>query len=205
MKGRVFNMKEIVDAKGEACPRPVIKTKNKLDSIEEGIITTIVDNEIAKENVSKLANSLGYEYRVDKKNEQEYHIHIIKGTAGEDIDEGINDEMEDMTIAFASNTMGEGSEELGKILMNSFIYTVTEVTPYPSTLIFYNGGVHLTCEGSEALEDLKQLEEKGVKIIACGTCLDFFQTKDKLRVGEISNMYTIYEQLKNPTKLITIG
>ncbi len=92
--------------------------------------------------------------------------------------------------------MGGGSEELGKILMKSFMYTLTEATPFPSTLLFYNSGVYLTCEGSEVLEDLKTLEAEGVEIISCGTCLDFYNIKEKLQVGEISNMYTIYEKLK---------
>ena len=100
--------------------------------------------------------------------------------------------------------MGKGSEELGKILMKSFVYTLTEATPYPSTLVFFNSGVYLTCEGSEVLEDLRKLEAEGVEIISCGTCLDYYEIKDKLKVGEISNMYTIYEKLKNPTNTITI-
>jgi len=194
-----------VDATGQACPKPVIMTKNKLDNIKEGIITTIVDNEVAKENVSKLAKSLGYDYKVDKKNDNEYYIHITKGDVKEEANVCIPDTFKDMTIAFSSNTMGKGSDELGKILMKSFIYTLTEATPFPSTLIFYNGGVYLTCEGSEVLEDLKKLEAEGVEIISCGTCLDYFQIKDELQVGEISNMYTIYEKLKNPMNTITIG
>jgi selenium metabolism protein YedF len=198
-------MKTEVDARGQACPRPVIMTKKELEKIGEGIVTTIVDNEVAKDNVSKLANSLGYEYRVDKKSDKEYYIHITKGEVTEGANVCIPDTFKDMTIAFASDTMGKGSEELGKILIKSFIYTLTEATPYPSTLIFYNGGVHLTCEGSEVLEDLKKLEEEGVEIISCGTCLDFFKIKDKLKVGEISNMYTIYEKLKNPMNTVTIG
>ncbi|NLW21753.1 MAG: sulfurtransferase-like selenium metabolism protein YedF [Tissierellia bacterium] len=198
-------MKKVIDARGEACPKPVIMTKKELDSIEEGVITTIVDNEVAKENVSKLANSLGYEYKVDKKGDNEYHIHISKGAASEETNVCTPDTFKDMTIAFSSNTMGKGSEELGKILMKSFIYTLTEATPYPSTLVFYNGGVHLTCEGSEVLEDLKKLEEEGVEIISCGTCLDYYNLKDKLKVGTVSNMYTIYEKLRNPIKTLTIG
>lgn len=192
-----------VDARGQACPKPVIMTKKELDNIEKGTITTIVDNEVAKENVSKLASSLGYDYKVDKSSDNEYYIHINKGEAQE-INVCIPDTFKDMTIVFASNTMGKGSEELGKILIKSFIYTIAETTPYPSTLVFYNGGVHLTCEGSEVLEDLKRLEQEGVEILSCGTCLDFFKIKDKLQVGEITNMYTIYEKLKNPTNTVTI-
>ncbi|MCF6465699.1 sulfurtransferase-like selenium metabolism protein YedF [Clostridium sp. Cult2] len=194
-----------VDARGQACPKPVIMTKKELDNIKEGIITTIVDNEVAKENVSKLAKSSGYEYKVDKKSDNEYYIHITKGEVSEGANVCIPDTFKDMTIAFSSNTMGEGSEELGKILIKSFIYTLTEATPFPSTLIFYNGGVHLTCEGSEVIKDLKKLEAEGVEIISCGTCLDYFEIKDKLQVGEISNMYTIYEKLKNPMNTIILG
>ena len=193
-----------VDARGQACPKPVIMTKKELDNIEGGTITTIVDNEVAKENVSKLASSLGYEYKVDKGSDNEYYIHINKGKVQE-VNVCIPDTFKDMTIVFASDTMGKGSEELGKILIKSFIYTIAETTPYPSTLVFYNGGVHLTCEGSEVLEDLKKLEQEGVEILSCGTCLDFFEIKDKLQVGEITNMYTIYEKLKNSTNTVTIG
>lgn len=199
-------MRKEVDARGEACPKPVIMTKKELDNIAKGIVTTIVDNEVAKDNVSKLANSLGYVYDVDKVSDKEYHIHITKGEVkDEEANVCIPDTFKDLTIAFASNTMGSGSEELGKILMKSFVYTLTEATPFPSTLVFYNSGVYLTCEGSEVLEDLKTLEGEGVEIISCGTCLDYYNIKDKLQVGEISNMYTIYEKLKNPMNTVTIG
>jgi selenium metabolism protein YedF len=198
-------MKKEVDARGEACPRPVIMTKKELDSLEEGIITTIVDNEVAKDNVSKLAKSLGYAYDVDKKGDTEYYVHINKGEVKGEVNVCTPDTFKDLTIAFSSNTMGSGSEELGKILMKSFIYTLTEATPFPSTLVFYNSGAYLTCEDSEVLEDLRALEEEGVEIITCGTCLDYYNIKDKLQVGEISNMYTIYEKLKNPMNTITIG
>ncbi|MBZ2175396.1 sulfurtransferase-like selenium metabolism protein YedF [Schnuerera sp. xch1] len=201
-------MKKEINATGQACPKPVIMTKKELDNINEGMITTIVDNEAAKDNVSKLAKSLGYEYEVDAKSDNEYHITITKGDKEEiekKSDKVTKGNSKDVTIVFASDTMGKGSEQLGKILIKSFIYTLTEATPYPSTLIFYNGGVHLTCEGSEVLEDLKELEAKGVEIISCGTCLDYYEIQDKLQVGEISNMYTIYERLKNASNTVNIG
>lgn len=200
-------MKIEIDGRGELCPKPVIMTKKELDKIEEGVIITIVDNEIAKVNVSKLASSLGHEYKVDKKSDEEYYIEITKGKPVERvIEKKVDiDDFKDMTIVFASDTMGEGSDELGKILIKSLVYTIMETSPLPETLIFYNGGVNLTCEGSEVLEDLKTLEEKGVEIISCGTCLDFLNIADKLQVGEVSNMYTIYEKLKNPMNTVTIG
>ena len=101
--------------------------------------------------------------------------------------------------------MGNGDEELGKILIKSFIFTVSETSPYPKTLVFYNGGVKLTCEDSPVLEELKKLEDLGVEIISCGTCLDFLNLKESLRVGSISNMYTIYEKLRDSLNNIIIG
>lgn len=197
-------MNKEVDARGQACPRPVIMTKKAFDEIREGTITTIVDNKIAKENVSKLANSFGYDFNVDK-NGEDYYIHITKGESNEKGNVCVSDSFKDMTIAFSSSTMGSGSEELGEILMKSFIYTLTESIPYPSTLVFYNSGVFLTCEGSEVIDDLKKLEDKKVEILSCGTCLDFFNMKDKLQVGEVTNMYNILEKLKNTASNITIG
>lgn len=195
-----------VDARGMACPKPVIMTKKELDKIEKGDITTIVDNEVAKENVSKLASGLGLTYSVDKKSDNEFYIHIIKGeeTLGEK-DEKELDNFKDLTIAISSDIMGKGEEELGKILMKSFIYTVRETSPYPSCIVFYNRGVFLTAQDSPVLDDLIALASKGVEILSCGTCLDYYHLKDKLGVGSISNMYTIYDKLSNAKNNITIG
>ncbi len=201
-------MKKEIDARGQACPKPVIMTKNELDKMGKGIVVTIVDNEVAVGNVSKLANSLGYEFEVDKKKEDEYHITIVKGEAEkeeEEAEEVKKADLDNLVIVISSNTMGKGSEELGKILIKSFMYTLTETRPYPKTMLFYNSGVYLTCEGSEVVEDLKKLEAEGVEIISCGTCLDYFNIKDKIQVGEISNMYTIYEKMKNASNTVNIG
>ncbi len=197
-------MKIEIDARGELCPKPVIMTKKEFDKLDEGIIETRVDNDIAVTNLIKLAGSLGSEYNVEELSDKDFKITIIKGENSILIEEN-RDEFEDMTIAFSSNVMGKGSDELGSILIKSFIYTVTETDPLPSALVFYNSGVRLTCEDSPVLEDLKTLLDKGVEIISCGTCLDFFEIKDKLAIGEVSNMYTIYEKIKNPAKNLIIG
>lgn len=198
-------MEKKIDARGELCPKPVIMTKKELDTLEEGIVTTIVDNEVAKENISKLAGSMGFDFKVDTIGEDEFHIRIIKGQGGQDRDIKQVGELEDMTIGIGSNIMGRDSQELGEILMKSFIYTVSETPPYPSTMIFYNEGVRLTCEGSQVLDDLMKLKKKGVEIISCGTCLDYLNINKELKIGEVSNMYTIYEMLKSPAKNILIG
>ncbi|WP_353097395.1 sulfurtransferase-like selenium metabolism protein YedF [Tissierella praeacuta] len=201
-------MRKEVDARGQLCPKPVIMTKKELDNLPKGIVTTIVDNEVAKDNVSKLAASYGYSFIIDKgKEDNEYYIHITKGGVGEEIDSNIciPDTFKDVTIAIGSDKMGAGEEKLGKILIKSFIYTVKETTPLPATMVFFNSGVYLTCEGSEVLEDLKVLANEGVEMISCGTCLDYYNIKDKLQVGEIGNMYSIYEKMRNANNTINIG
>lgn len=198
-------MKKEIDARGLSCPKPVILTKKELDNTKEGIIITIVDNEVAKDNVSKLANSMGYEFKVKQSEDNEYYIYIYKGETGNTEVEIEKSNLKDMTIAITSDTMGKGNEELGKILMKSFIYTVSETTPYPSAIVFYNGGVRLTCEDSPVLDDIEKLEKQGVEIISCGTCLDYLNLKEKLKVGSISNMYTIYEKLRDPATNMIIG
>lgn len=198
-------MKKQIDARGELCPKPVIMTKKELDNLVEGTITTIVDNEVAKENLSKLANSMGLTYTIDKIKEDEFYIHINKLESRVDEIQVISQEIsKQITLAIGSNVMGKGEEELGKILMKSFIYTVKETAPYPSNIVFYNSGVYLTCEGSPVLDDLEALIEEGVEIQSCGTCLDYYNLKDKLSVGGVSNMYSIYEKMKN-ANTINIG
>ncbi len=190
-------MSKELDCRGELCPRPVILTKKELDNMTGGSITTIVDNEVAKENISKLAQSLGLSFTVDKKNEDEYHIQIVKKEGDVVVGEVKVKNLSNSTIAIGSDKMGSGGEELGKILIKSFIYTVKETEPYPENIVFYNSGVNLTCEGSPVLDDLKALSENGVDIQSCGTCLDYYNIKDKLAIGGISNMYAIYEKMKN--------
>ena len=105
-------------------------------------------------------------------------------------------------VAVASDTMGEGDPALGKILMKGFLYALSQMDTLPETILFYNGGVMLTTEGSESLEDLKAMEEQGVKIYSCGTCLDFYDRKDLLKVGEVTNMYTIVELMAKAEKIL---
>lgn len=200
-------MKKEVDARKQACPKPVIMTKKALDDISDGVVTTIVDNEVAKENVSKLAKSLNFEYTVEKGQEGEYYIHITKGEVAEEANESnacTPNTFKDTVILFGTDKLGEGSDELGNILMKGYIYTLTESIPFPSALLFLNNGVRLTVEGSPVLDDLRKLQSEGVEILSCGTCLDFYNLKDKLSVGEVTNMYTIVEKMKNATNTITL-
>ena len=192
-------MKEI-DARGLVCPQPVILTKKALEEIEEGEVVAIVDNVTAKENVSRLAANLNYEYEVSDGNG--CHYIKIRKTAGTKK----SDEIEDsIVIVITSDKLGQGAEELGKVLMKSYTYALTETTPLPKAVMFLNSGVKLTSEGSEVLENIKKLENSGVEIISCGTCLDYYKLKEKLQAGIVGNMYSIIEKMNSAGKVINIG
>lgn len=197
-------MKKELDCRTLACPSPVIMTKKELETMEEGQLLVMVDNEAARENVSRLVSSQGLDFEVDDRGNHEYDIKI--SVDGEKISQEKNKEelapsLKNQTIAISSSTMGAGSEELGKILMKSLMYTIRETKPYPTSVLFYNEGVLLTIEDSELLEDLKFLADQGVEIMVCGTCLDYYEIKDKLAVGIVSNMYDIYETMRNANTL----
>ena len=203
---------KLVDALGKPCPIPVIETKKALAELglAGGTIEVLVDNEVAVENLKKFANSSNMDFSFEKKSDSEYFIFIERKLDTSlvdpnticDIDGG-----ENLVICFSKDFMGnsiKGSEELGKLLIKGFIYTITEYSNLPKSLVFFNGGVFLTTKGSPCIDDLIKLEKQGVKIISCGTCLDYFNLKEDLLVGEVSNMYEIYETLNNSDKLITI-
>ncbi|MEW6624418.1 MAG: sulfurtransferase-like selenium metabolism protein YedF [Bacillota bacterium] len=191
-------MDTIVDARGKSCPQPVICTKRALESLDAGVLTTIVDNDIARDNVIRLAKSLDYPVDVEQK-EEGYYIKIKK-----EIDMARSlDTVQGAVILVTSATMGRGSDELGRILTKSFFFTLTETLPLPRAVLFINGGVKLTCEGSHVLEEVISLEKKGVEILSCGTCLDFFRLKEKLCAGSVTNMCNIVEKMMT-VKSITV-
>lgn len=202
-------MKKQIDAKGLACPRPVILTKKELDSMTTGEVKTLVDNQVAVENLSRMATSLKLGYETEVLGENSFAVTIKKGETA-DMEAAVAATVNTPTgkgtvIVIQSDQMGRGEEALGKLLMKSFIYTVKETTPHPEAILFYNSGVRLTVEDSPVIDDLKHLENLGVEIISCGTCLDFYELKEKLKVGIISNMYTIYEKMSSANNTITIG
>jgi len=196
-------MKKQVDARGLACPQPVIITKKALEELEKGEVVTIVDNEIAKNNVVKLAKSMNCSVNIEKVND-EYHIDIIKGEPVE-MDEPLDTaETASDVYLITTDELGKGSRELGAVLMKSFMYSLSEQKQLPGSIIFINSGVRLTTEGSEVIDTLKILENKGVEILSCGTCLDYYNLKDKLLIGGVTNMYAIVEKLMEAQKVINI-
>lgn len=184
-----------IDARGLACPQPVIATKKALDAISDGVVVTIVDNAAARENVSKFAAASGYGVCSEERG-GEYVIRITKGTAAAGgASEPDARPAGDLVYLITKDTLGHGSDELGAVLMKSFFFTLLEATPQPRTLLFMNSGVKLTVAGSPVLDHIAALAGRGVRVAACGTCLDYFGLKDKLAVGEVSNMYAIVSEL----------
>lgn len=194
-----------VNAIGNACPIPVIKTKKALSELGgAGTVKVYVDNETAVQNVTKMAQSAGGNVTCEKEDEKKYvlTIEMEKAPVFEDESDSNASKSGDTVVAIASDRMGEGNDELGHVLIKSFIFAVSQLDKLPKTMIFYNGGAQLTCEGSPCLEDLKNLESEGVEILTCGTCLDYYNLKEKLAVGSVSNMYTIVEKLNSAGSII---
>ena len=192
-----------IDARGLVCPKPVINTKKELDNMDQGIVIVTVDNNIAKQNILKLSNSLNCESRVIKDEKDLISIEIKKGE-NVIIEEKIQDELDNKCIFISSNKMGNGNDELGEVLMKGFIYTLTESKPYPRSIILVNSGVKLSTENDDTVGNLKILEDSGVEVLSCGTCLDYYGLKESLKVGSITNMYTIVDIMKNSSQTISI-
>ena len=192
----------VIDCRGLACPQPVVTTKKALDQLKEGELIVIVDNAFSSNNVERLAQSQGCWVEVESRGE-DFYLRIRKGKIGDTGESpGKKKEVEKIVVYINSNLLGIGDEALGSILMRSFLKTLFDLETKPVRLILINSGVRLATEGSEVLETLKKLSDEGVEILACGTCLDFYGLKEKLRVGEISNMYDIAQSLLGADRLI---
>lgn len=186
-----------VDAIGQVCPVPIIMTKNALKDIEEGQVEVSVDNRISLENLQKMSKEMGYDYTVEESGDI---FKIVINKMRESVE--LRESEENTVVVIDSLHMGKGDVELGRILMKGFIYTLSEMEELPKTILFYNEGVKLAIERAESLQDLKSLEERGVEILSCGTCLNFYGITEKLRVGSITNMYTILERQMKATRVI---
>lgn len=190
-----------INAIGDVCPLPVIKTKQAIGTLNgSGQAEVLVDNEIAVQNLVKLAAQKGWS--AESRADGDHFAVLITVGEGETASAEVEAEMipcmphaRNVVVAVTGETMGNGDEKLGKTLMKGFLYALTQQDELPRTVLFYNGGAVLTCEGSPALEDLRALEAEGVRIMTCGTCLNFYGLTDQLRVGTVTNMYDIAETL----------
>lgn len=191
----------LVNAMGDACPIPVVKTKNAIKELQgSGQVEVWVDNEIAVQNLMKMAKQKGYGAASAKLEEGKFQVTLTIGEApaeeaAPEAEECRVDARGNKLVAITSETMGEGDPVLGKLLMKGFIFALTQQDVLPKTILFYNGGAHLTCAGSPALEDLRSLEAQGVEILTCGTCLNHYGLAEQLQVGGVTNMYVICEKM----------
>ena len=201
-------MEKIIDCRGLACPLPVVNAKKAAEAMNPGdVLTVLVDNEIAVQNLSRFAEHKGFGVSADKRGEKEYAVIMsISGDAVESKEEEVACVMDSrrkgMLVVLSGNVMGTGDAKLGTSLMKAFVFALTKQDQLPDTILCYNTGAYLTCEGADTLEDLKLLESEGVTILTCGTCLDFYGLKEKLAVGGVTNMYDIVERMENAAQII---
>jgi selenium metabolism protein YedF len=208
-------MNKIIDAKGKNCPIPVIMAKKEIDGGNNSFVVE-VDNNIAVQNLKKLANSQGFktEVKEDKENFKVYFLKDSEIAVHEDeclecneilykVDENKNS-LGAWTVFIGKEIIGAGNGELGKSLMKMYFYTISEGEELPKSILFMNDGVKVPTLNEQAIEHLKDLENKGVEILVCGACLNFYGLEEKLKVGKVSNMYDITNQMKDAAKVITL-
>jgi selenium metabolism protein YedF len=196
-----------IDCRGLNCPEPVLRTKRALEEKPDVDINVIVDNETARENVQRFARSKGRKTEWLEK-ENTFHIAIGAGATGETAVKTSNLESvpskEGSVLLISTDQLGQGSSELGLLLMRNFIYTLTKRDDLPRAIVFMNSGVRLSITGSAVIDELEELASKGVTILVCGTCLDYYELKDEHKAGLVSNMYDIADLLLAAEKVITV-
>jgi selenium metabolism protein YedF len=205
---------ELINVVGKPCPIPVIEAKRALRKAAPGEgVRVLVDNDISRQNLEKMAKGYGCAFSFETRADGNILVTITAGAApGGGAAPGAGfatgpvpgQEGRGLVVAIGKNTMGTGDDELGAVLIKSFIYSLTELESPPETLLFFNSGVRLSTAGSTVLGDLKTLEEKGTIIASCGTCLDFYGLKDKLAVGSVTNMYAIAAAMGEAARLINL-
>lgn len=192
---------KIIDARGETCPVPVILMKNALKDADGENIREIVDNEIARENLEKMLRELGLSY-TSFEEDGDFVVQVNRS----DSDAGAEPQKNapDTVLVIASDAMGRGEDELGRALMGNFLYALAESDDLPGKILLYNTGVRLATVNGDAAADLKKLEERGVAVLVCGLCLNYFGLTEKLKAGSVSNMYAIVEAKLAAGKIISI-
>jgi len=199
---------KIVNATGLACPQPVVLAKDAIEKNEK--VKVIVDNETALENVTRMGTKLGCDISKEAKPGGIFEITLSRKAgapiAAQDIPVSCDAPLAvsgPFVIVCSEDKMGRGNDELGSVLIRAFLHTIAGQAEKPDVMIFYNTGVKLTVEGSDVLDDLKALAAAGVEILVCGTCLNYFDIKDKLGAGAVSNMYDIASTMSRAGRLLT--
>ncbi len=195
-----------IDARGKQCPIPLIEAKKAVETPGVQIVEVLVDNEIAVQNLLKMTKQKGLTADYQEAHD-DYLVRIIVQSQDKPLDvvapvENTKEHLHsDTVVVLSSDRMGQGDDALGKVLMKGFLYALTQ-QQLPKTILLYNSGVKLSAEDTDAISDLTLLQEQGVEILSCGTCLNHYQLTDQLAVGEVTNMYTIVEKMNQAGKLI---
>jgi len=195
-----------IDMIGKTCPIPVIETKKIIKELngEEAAIKIKVDNDIARQNIIKMTDKFKYPSFFEKLDDGNIlvTVEVLKNSSAEKLN--AKSENDNFVVLIGANTMGRGDDELGAVLMKAYIFSLTELDNLPKEVLFINSGVFLTCEGSAALDDIQNLVNKNVTIKSCGACLNFYNMTEKLKIGEITNMYDISSAMANTGKVINV-
>ena len=203
-----------LDERGKQCPLPVIETKKALEKSAAGaVIEVLVDNEIAVQNLTKMAEHKGLMQKEEKLAEQEFLVCITAGAGkGEAVPAAEEQQAEPeqvsagirqgLVAAIGASVMGQGDDALGKVLMKSFIYALSQQDALPQTVLLFNGGAFLSCAGSDSVQDLQAMAAEGVEILTCGTCLNHYGLTEKLAVGSVTNMYDIVERMTRAKSVV---
>jgi selenium metabolism protein YedF len=195
-----------IDCRGLNCPEPVLRTKHALTENPFADFNVVVDNKSARENVLRFVRSKGHKTDWQEINGS-FHISVTGNNAKSDASDlmEINLEQESNVLLFiSSDQLGQGSTELGRILMRNFIYTLTKRDNLPQAIILMNSGVRLSIKESPVIEELANLQARGVLILVCGTCLDYYELQEQQQAGLVSNMYDITDLLFAARMVITI-
>ncbi len=198
-------MKEI-DARGLACPAPVLQTKAALQEDKPDGLRVVLDNAASQQNVQRFLESQGFETVLEQDGDDYWVSATCRSDRVQEPRPSPKKETDarKIMVLCATDRMGFGDDALGLKLMVNFLRTLKEMGPDLWRLVFVNNGVKLTIEGSEVLEDLRQYEKDGLKIMVCGTCLDHFDILAKKQVGETTNMLDIITAMQVADKVISI-
>lgn len=195
-----------VDAKGLACPQPVILAKKTINAGEASFVV-LVDNMTAAENLTRLGESNQFVV-THRQQDDVFEVNFLKNGMAAPTEKSVilpvvssNDGT--WAVFAASDTIGQGELELGASLMKMFFYTLAQQEKAPDWLLFMNAGVKLTCD-EEITAHLEQLAQKGAEILVCGTCLNFYGIKEQLKIGTVSNMYDILERMQVADKVVSL-
>ena len=201
----VIRLADFIDCRGLACPEPVLKTKAALEQLREGVLTVQVDSPASRDNVRRFAESQGCTVEVQEPDAGHWHLQLVKGyTCAVSHPGAASGAGLPTAILVTSDRIGP-DEALGDVLMRAFLNTLPQAETAPARLLFLNRGVLLTTAGSESLEVLRELEAAGTEVLSCGTCLEFFEKRDGLEVGSVSNMYTTVETLTGGYRVVTLN